>query len=174
MTAPEPGPNPPADSLAFWMAKLNAAAPAEVHLRVTNLEAQQTTSTVALAALVQKISSLEGQLMATADEFATRLNTATDEIASDLQALRAQLQTVRDEIPAAQQVAVDEALAKLNAPIARLEALGQDPANPVPDPEPTPEPGGGVDPAPEPTPAPAPEPAPGGGTDVVNPTPGSE
>ena len=133
--------------LSEWLARLQAAQPAEVLLRLANLEAQQTTSTVALAALVQKIVDMEGALMATAEEFATRLNTATDEIASDLQALRDALQAVRDEIPAAQQAAVDSALAQLDAPIARLEALGQDPANPIPGD------GGGEQPAPvDPTP----------------------
>lgn len=128
-----------------WLARLAAAQPAEVLLRLTNLEAQQTTSTVALAALAQKIADLEVALMASAEEFAARLNTATDEIASDLQSLRDQLQAVRDEIPAAQQAAVDSALAQLDAPIARLEALGQDPADPVPSPDPAPEPAPAVD-----------------------------
>jgi predicted nucleic acid-binding Zn-ribbon protein len=120
---------PPLDQ---WLARLQAAQPAEVLLRLANLEAQQTVSTVALAALAQKMTQMEGTLMATAEEFASRLDTATNEIASDLQALRDQLQAVRDEIPAAQQAAVDSALAQLDAPIARLEALGQDPADPVP------------------------------------------
>jgi hypothetical protein len=152
LTAPAPPP------IQQWLDRLKAAQPADVLERLAALEAQQSTSTVALAALVQMISDMEGRLMATAEEFATRLNTATDEIASDLQALRDQLQSVRDEIPAAQQAAVDSALAQLDAPIARLEALGQDPANPVPD-------SGGTEPQP------APEPTPGdGGTDVVNPT----
>lgn len=144
-----------------WLAKLAAAQPADHALRLTQLEAQQTTTAVALAALVQMIHNMEESLMATAEEFATRLNTATDEVANDLKDLRDQLQAVRDEIPAAQQAAVDDALTKLDAPIARLEALGQDPANPVPDP------GTGG----EPTPAPEPTPGDGGGTDVVNPTP---
>lgn len=153
MTAPAPPP------IQQWLDRLKASEPADHDRRLAALEAQQSTSTVALAALVQMIQDLGGQLVATAEEFATRLNTATDEIASDLQALRDQLQSVRDEIPAAQQAAVDSALALLDAPIARLEALGQDPTNPVPDPEPTP----------------APEPTPGdGSTDVVNPTPVDE
>ena len=163
MPAPEPGPNPPADSLAYWLERLNAASPTQIQLRVTNLEAQQTTSTVALAALAQMLDDMKGQLMATAEEFATRLNAATDEIAADLQALRDQLQAVRDEIPAAQQAAVDEALAKLDAPIARLEALGQDPADPVPSPEPAPEP------TPEPAPAPVDDPVPAPVDDQGNP-----
>ena len=146
MTAPDP----PSPDLALepWLARLTAAQPAEHDRRITALEAQQTTSLVALAMLAQKIHNLEVQTMATAEEFAARLDTATSEIASDLQALRDQLQAVRDEIPAAQQAAVDAALAQLDAPIARLEALGQDPQDPVPSPEPTPEP----EPSPEPAP----------------------
>ena len=168
MTAPTPPPVDPPQPIKVWLDRLNAAQPADVLERLAALEAQQTTSTVALAALTQMISDMEGRLMATAEEFATRLNTATDEIASDLQALRDQLQSVRDEIPAAQQAAVDSALALLDGPIERLEALGQDPQNPIPS-------DGGGEPQPEPTPdpepAPSPEPAPADGSgDVVNPT----
>jgi heme oxygenase len=137
----------PADPTDFWLARLAAAQPADVLQRLTALEAQQTTSTVALAALTQMIHDLKESLMASVEDVVSRLNTATTEIAGDLQALRDQLQSVRDEIPAAQQAAVDSALTQLDAPIARLEALGQDPSNPVPDPTPTPEP--------------TPEPAPG-------------
>jgi chromosome segregation ATPase len=137
----------PPDPVADWLARLAAAQPAEVLQRLTNVEAQLTVQAIALAALAQANNQLKESLMATAEEFATRLDNATNEIAADLQSLRDQLQAVRDEIPAAQQAAVDTALAQLDAPIARLEALGQDPQNPVP--EPTPEP------------APAPEPAPG-------------
>jgi predicted nucleic acid-binding Zn-ribbon protein len=96
---------------------------------------------VALAALAQENHQLKENLMATAEEFAQRLDVATNEIAADLQSLRDQLQAVRDQIPAAQQAAVDTALAQLDAPIARLEALGQDPQNPVPEPAPEPAPG---------------------------------
>jgi predicted nucleic acid-binding Zn-ribbon protein len=135
MTSPTP------DPIATGLSLLVATRTGEQLQQLLTPEGQQTAIVAALAALSQKIHNLEGNLMATAEEFATRLNTATDEIASDLQALRDQLQSVRDEIPAAQQAAVDAALTKLDAPIARLEALGQDPQNPVPDDEqPTPEP----------------------------------
>jgi vacuolar-type H+-ATPase subunit I/STV1 len=137
----------PPDPVADWLARLAAAQPAEVLQRLTNVEAQLTVQAIALAALAQANNQLKESLMATAEEFATRLDNATNEIAADLQSLRDQLQAVRDEIPAAQQAAVDTALAQLDAPLAREQARGQDPPNPVP--EPTPEP------------APAPEPAPG-------------
>jgi predicted nucleic acid-binding Zn-ribbon protein len=113
-----------------WLAKLAAAQPAEVLLRLTNLEAQQTTSTVALAALAQKITTMEAA-MASAADYVARVDNATNEIASDLQTLRDQLQAVRDEIPAAQQAAVDAALTQLDGPISRLEALGQEDDAPV-------------------------------------------
>lgn len=73
------------------------------------------------------------------DDLAARLNAATNELAADLQALR-------DEV-----AGLDAGVAaKFEPLVSRLEAMGVDPANPVPDPEPAP------------------------GTDVTNPTPGSE
>ncbi len=157
MTAPVPSDSSnQSAALDQWLARLSGAQPAEHDRRLTALEAQQTTSTVALAALAQMIADMKGTLMATAEEFATRLNDATNEVAADLQTLRTELEGVRDQIPAAQQAAVDAALAKLDEPIARLEALGQDPSNPVPDPGTgggeTPAPGdGGETPTPDPT-----------------------
>ena len=128
------------DPVHDWLAKLAAAQPAEVLLRLTHLEAQQTTSTVALAALAQKIATMEAA-MASAADYVARVDNATSEIASDLQDLRTQLQSVRDEIPAAQQAAVDAALGQLDGPIQRLEALGREDDAPV-DPEPAPVEGG--------------------------------
>jgi len=57
---------------------------------------------------------------------ASRLDAATNEIANDLKALREQ---VADTI-------APETLASLDAGIARLEAMGQDAENPVPEPAP--------------------------------------
>ena len=162
--------------LSEWLARLQAAQPAEVLLRLANLEAQQTTSTVALAALVQKIVDMEGALMATVEEFAARLDTASTAIGARITDLSARVQEVVDLIPAERRAAVEEALASLDDEAARLEAWGQDPQNPVPDPEPTPDP----EPAPgdgeEPAPVGPSDPVvnPDGSSDVINPTPGSE
>lgn len=83
--------------------------------------------------------------MARMDDLAARLNEATNELASDLQALRDQV------------AQLDEGLAAQFEPmVARLEAMGADPADPVPAPEPPVNPG-----------------VPEGETDVVNPTPGA-
>lgn len=88
--------------------------------------------------------------MARVDELRARLAAATDELARDLEDLRGRL---------AQQ---DEALAtELEPMVARLEAMGKDPQNPVPDAPVDGENDGSVG-------------NPGGGTDVVNPTPGAE
>lgn len=76
---------------------------------------------------------LRRKIMATAEEFAGRLDAATNEVAGDLAGLRSDLEALRDSVDASNQAAVDAALARLDAPIARLEALGQDPVNPVPD-----------------------------------------
>ncbi len=87
------------------------------------------------------IIELRRAIVATAEEFASRLNAATDEVARDLQSVRDELRSALEGVEVSNQAAVDAALAKLDQPIARLEALGQDPSNPVPDPvdpEPTP------------------------------------
>lgn len=81
----------------------------------------------------EAIRELRRNLMATAEEFATRLNAATDEVAADLQSVRDELRAALEGVETSNQAAVDAALSKLDAPIARLESLGQDPANPVPD-----------------------------------------
>lgn len=66
--------------------------------------------------------------MATTDEIVARLGAATDELARDLAALR-------DEVAGS-----DAAIAAKFEPLVnRLEQMGQDPENPVPDPEPQPE-----------------------------------
>ena len=99
---------------------------------------------------------LRSHLMARVDELRERLAAATDELARDLDDLRGRL------------AGQDEALAaELEPMVARLEAMGQDPQNPVPD-APVDEDGGeGGD-----------APADGGvgtdGSDVVNPTPGAQ
>jgi hypothetical protein len=107
----------------------------------------------------EHVTRIGEQTMARVDELRTRLNAATDELARDLDDLRGRL---------ARQ---DEALAaELEPMVARLESMGQDPKNPVPDaPAPTPAPAGGD--ADTGTGGPV---GPGVGTDVVNPTPGAE
>lgn len=113
-----------------------------------------------LMRLQLQVREVRSSLMARVDELRERLAAATDEIARDLEDLRGRL---------AQQ---DEALAaELEPMVARLEAMGQDPQNPVPDAPADGDQGG--------------EPADGGGApagdggvgtdggDVVNPTPGA-
>lgn len=96
--------------------------------------------------------------MARVDELRARLAAATDELARDLDDLRGRL---------AQQ---DESLAReLEPMVARLEQMGQDPQNPVPDPPVNPGVPEGETDADTETGGVG-----GGGTDVVNPTPGAE
>lgn len=90
-----------------------------------------------------QVLDIKGMVMATAEEFAARLDNATNELASDLQAVRDDLAAALADVDAEKQAAVDEALAKLDGPISRLEALGADPADPVPSGD-----GGGTDTAP--------------------------
>jgi len=69
--------------------------------------------------------------MATTDEIVARLDAATNEIAADLAALR-------DEVAGG-----DAAIAaKFEPLVSRLEQLGADSSNPVPDPQPAPDGGG--------------------------------
>lgn len=91
-----------------------------------------------VARLSDRITHLE-TLMATVTEIVTRLDTATNEVAADLATIKDQLTAALADVDAAKRAAVDEALAMLDAPIARLEALGADPADPVPSVEPAPE-----------------------------------
>lgn len=80
------------------------------------------------------IADLRRFTVATAEDFAARLNAATDEVARDLQSVRDELRAALEGVETSNQAAVDAALAKLDAPIQRLEQLGQDSSNPVPDP----------------------------------------
>lgn len=75
-----------------------------------------------------RIAELENKMAAT-DDMIARLNTATDEIARDLSDLRDQV------------AGLDPAIAaKFEPLVARLEAMGQDPTNPLST-DPTPAPG---------------------------------
>lgn len=83
-----------------------------------------------IASLRRLIKSQGDAIMATQAEFGavlTRIDTATNEVAADLQALR-------DQIAGAGMSAEDEAaiLAGLDAAASRLEGIGRDPENPVP------------------------------------------
>lgn len=89
---------------------------------------------------MESITMIGEQTMARVDEVVTRLSAATDEIARDLSALRDEVANLDAGVAA-----------KFEPLVTRLEEMGQDPQNPVPD-----------------------APADNGGTDVVNPTPGSE
>jgi hypothetical protein len=110
---------------------------------------QVDLATIRLAALEipTRFNRLERLLMATAEDLAARIDSATNEVASDLKAVRDELAAVSAAAETDKQAAVDAALAKLDAPIARLEALGADPSDPIPTPEPTPEPAPPADPA---------------------------
>lgn len=96
-----------------------------VYRQLSQLWEQIATET---EATTRALLALEKHMSAT-DDLVTRLGAATDEIASDLADLR-------DEVSGG-----DAAIAaKFEPLVSRLEALGADPANPVPDPEPQPEP----------------------------------
>jgi hypothetical protein len=96
--------------------------------------------------LANQLDRLEAIVAHSKDEVLAALDGATTEVANDLQGLRDQLSQAIADKGEAVQAAVEDVLAGFDAPIARLQALGSDPQNPVPDPEPTPEP------APEPAP----------------------
>ena len=76
----------------------------------------------------QRYITMMGERMAATDDLVVRLDAATNELAADLAALR-------DEV-----AGLDAGVAaKFEPLVSRLEALGQDPTNPVPEPEPSPE-----------------------------------
>lgn len=64
--------------------------------------------------------------MATAAEYAARVDAATTELANDLKGVRDRLAAVEQASEADKQAAVDAALAELDGPIGRLEQLGRD------------------------------------------------
>lgn len=75
-----------------------------------------------MAWLEHRMSRMESK-MSRVDDVIADLNTATDEIAADLEALRAQVSNV------------DAVTAERFTPLVeRLRALGADPENPVPEP----------------------------------------
>lgn len=99
----------------------------------------------------EHITEIGENTMARVDEVVARLGAATDEIARDLDALRQEVAGLDESVAA-----------KFEPLVSRLEQMGQDPQNPVPDAPADGDAGTGSD-------APA-----GDGTDVVNPTPGAE
>lgn len=171
----------PTDPLSELLARIQAAQPAEHDRRLTTLESQHVTSTLALGALAQKIHNLEAYMALSDEKIAAitanlqniqgdvaRLNELTPQLQGQIDALRGELD------------AVDPALAAKLQPLEDLSRQIAD-ATPepvvVPDPEPTPEPepvdpgeGGGepVEPAPvEPTDPPVEPVDPGSGEPVV-------
>jgi septal ring factor EnvC (AmiA/AmiB activator) len=103
-----------------WLARFQAAQPAEHGLRLTNLEAQTTVSTAVLAVLVQKIATLEERMSQT-DDAITELNTATNDLAA------------RIDVILSNEASLDANTAtELRAVRDRLQGLAADPANPVP------------------------------------------
>jgi chromosome segregation ATPase len=103
-----------------WLARFQAAQPADHALRITNLEAQLTTLTVALAASIQKITTMEEHMSQT-DDAVAELNTATNDLAARIDAILAN------------EASLDANTAsELRAVRDRLQGLAADPANPVP------------------------------------------
>jgi len=107
---------------------------------LSDIQVDTAATRLAVNSLFRKIDNLKGLIVATAAELITAFNAATDEVASDLQAVRDALAAALADQDQAVQDAVNAALAGFDAPLARLQALGQDPQNPVPAPEPTPDP----------------------------------
>lgn len=165
-----------------WLARLGAAQPAEVQQRLAALEAQQTTSTVALAALAQMVHNLEVRMALTDDQINTltanlqniqgdiaRLNELTPQLRTQIAELQTELEAQDPETAAKLQPLVDLSQQIADAtpePVVVPEPVEPGPVDPTPTPEPTPAP----EPTPEPTPGDDPVPAPVDG-DVVNPTP---
>lgn len=99
----------------------------------------------------EHITKIGETAMARVDEVVARLGAATDEIARDLDALRQEVAGLDESVAA-----------KFEPLVARLEDMGKDPQNPVPDAPVGGDAGTGTD---------APAGGAGDGTEVVNPTP---
>jgi predicted nucleic acid-binding Zn-ribbon protein len=162
MTAPDPfAPRP----IQIWLDRLTAAQPDDHDRRLASLEAQMTTSTVAVAALAQMIDNLEGRMSATDDkvnELSSKLDAVSGNVTniiSDVDNLQAEVERLQAELEAQ-----DPALAaKLQPLVDKIQGLSDTTkilADSVPD-----APAGGGEPTREP--------APGGG-EVTNPTPVDE
>lgn len=76
-------------------------------------------------AIWREITNLRSD-MATAAEYAARVDNATNELADDLKAVRGRLVAVEQASESEKQAAVDAALAELDGPIGRLEQLGRE------------------------------------------------
>jgi hypothetical protein len=96
--------------------------------------------------VLDRIDELEYSLMARADDLVSRLNTATNDLASDFRDIRSQLQALRDQMDDQVAEQVDDVLDRFEPGIVALEALGADQGNPVPDPGTAPA-GGTTEPA---------------------------
>jgi hypothetical protein len=109
----------------------------------------------------EHITKIGEVTMARVDEVVARLGAATDEIARDLDALRQEVAGLDESVAA-----------KFEPLVSRLEQMGQDPQNPVPDaPADGGSTGGGAGTG---TDVPAGGATPADGTDVVNPTPDAQ
>lgn len=97
-------------------------------------------------ALWNTLVDLKEYVMSAAENYVARLNAATDDIAGDLRTIRDQLANVQAASESEKAAAVDAALAQFEGPIARLESLGRDESNPVPEQPSEPSP---VEPGPE-------------------------
>jgi hypothetical protein len=102
------------------------------------------------APVLDRLDELEYLIMARADDLVTRLNAATNELASDLRDIRAALQAATEGADAQVAEAVNAVLDRFESPISTLEAMGADQVDPVPaqpvggqgeDPQPAPEDG---------------------------------
>ncbi len=95
-----------------------------------------------LAPVLDRLDELEFLIMARTDDLLVRLNTATNELASDLQELKAALAdaTAGSDTKVAQ--AVNAVLDRFDAPIATLEAMGAVATEPVAPQGPPPSDGG--------------------------------
>lgn len=78
------------------------------------------------------------------DALISKFDTATNRVAAKLEEMKTEIQALKDQIASGSPVTqeqLDQLETRLTSEVTDLEALGQDPANPVPEPENPPEPG---------------------------------
>lgn len=89
---------------------------------------------LSLTKLHEKVDRMGGQI-ADVNVLLDKLNTATNEVAADLDAQRAQIEALKAQIAAGSPVTqeqLDAVIGRLTPAVSRLEALGADPQNPIP------------------------------------------
>lgn len=87
----------PRDPALVWLDELRLSRPAELHRRVTDLEAQTLSAELAIDALIQRTDQLEDRMASTDDQVAA-INANLQNIQGDIQRLNDLATSLQTEI----------------------------------------------------------------------------